>query len=147
MAEVTIQEIPITTDENSITIDENPVTTDEKPVTTDDTDEKPEALPADVVALEPKKKPGRPVGSKNKEPGKPRKPRAKAVAPREEPVPVEPPIPPLPDQPYDAPTLPGSRRIPTEARDSHEAMMLRLLSQQANARQQNKVALWKSWFH
>ena len=135
MAEVTIQEIPLTNDEN-------PTTTDQKPVTTDEV----EALPADVVALEPtpKKKPGRPVGSKNKQPGKPRKPRAKAVA-----VPVHAPRPsePEPYEPYDAPALPGSRRIPTEARDSREAMMLRLLSHQANARQQNKVALWKSWFH
>ena len=149
MAEVTIQEIPITTDENSVTIDENPITTGETPVKTNEADEKPEALPADVVALEPtpKRKPGRPVGSKNKEPQKPRKPRVKAVAPREEPVPVEPPMPPLPDHPYDRPALPGSRRIPTQARDSREAMMLRLLSHQANARQQNKVAMWKSWFH
>ena len=42
--------------------------------------------------------------------------------------------------------LPGSRRIPTEARDSREVLMLRLLSEQAGARQRNKVALWKSWF-
>ena len=77
MAEVTTQEIPITTDENSVTIDENPVTTHEKPPTIDEKppriDENP--IPADVVALEPtpKRKPGRPPGSKNKEPGKPRK--------------------------------------------------------------------------
>ena len=135
MAEVTITEIPMT-DENPVTIDDNPITTDEKPVN------EAEALPADVVALEPTpKRRGRPVGSKNKEPGKPRKPRAKAVA-----VPVPVPQPREPE-PYEAPALPGSRRIPTEARDSSEAMMLRLLSHQANARQQNKVALWKSWFH
>ena len=137
--ELTITETP-TTDEKPITTDEPPVKIDENPVTTE---EKP--LPADVVALEPtpKRKPGRPPGSKNKEPGKPRKPRAKAVVVAEAVAPPEPPEP----EPYDTPALPGSRRIPTEARDSHEAMMLRLLSHQAKARQQNKVALWKSWFH
>ena len=93
----------------------------------------PEAIPADVLALAPKRKPGRPIGSKSKEPGKPR-PRAKAVA-----VPIR-------EEPIESPPLPGSRPIPTEARDSREALMLRLLSQQANARQNNKVAVWKSWF-
>ena len=142
MAAELTEEIPVTIDENPVTIDENPVTTDEKPVTTD---EKPATTPPpEVVALEPKKKPGRPVGSKNKEPGKPRKPRAKAVAvvpvePVESVEPVEPP------EEY-FPVLPGSRRIPTEARDGREVLMLRLLSEQAGARQRNKVALWKSWF-
>ena len=114
-----------------LTTEEIPVRTDEKPVTTGIET----APPAEVVAL-PKRKPGRPAGSKNKQPGKPRKPRAKAVA-----VPVEPVEPPEEYLP-----LPGSRRIPTEARDSREALMLRLLSEQAGARQRNKVALWKSWF-
>ena len=121
-------ETPVTIDKNSVSIDENPVTIPDTPLTIDESgvtttaaDET--ALPADVVALEPKKK-GRPPGSKNKEPGCARKPRAKVV-------PIDP-VPPEPD--YDAPALPGSRRIPTEARDSREALMLRLLSQQANAR-------------
>ena len=77
-AEVTTEEVPVTIDE-TVKIDENPVTTpvktDEKPVTIEKpvtTDVEP---PAEVVALEPKRKPGRPAGSKNKEPGKPRKPR------------------------------------------------------------------------
>ena len=138
--ELTITETPAATDENSVSIDETPLEIPETPlktspsVTFDETT--PAPVPADVVALEPKRKPGRPVGSKSKEPGKPRKPRAKAIAVpiREEPVELPPP-------------LPGSHPIPTEARDSREALMLRLLSQQANVRQQNKVALWKSWFH
>ena len=136
MAAELTEEIPVTIDENPVTTDENPVTTDEKPVTTD---EKPATTPPpEVVALEPKRKPGRPAGSKNKEPGKPRKPRAKAVAV----VPVEP-VEPVEEY---LPALPGSRRIPTEARDGREVLMLRLLSEQAGARQRNKVALWKSWF-
>ena len=153
--EVTTEEIPLTIDENPVTTVE---TTVEAPVTTVETPA-PEAtgpeplagpgaalhaaaepLPAEVVALEPKRKPGRPAGSKNKEPGKPRKPRAKAVAIEPVvPVSVEPP-------PEEYLPLPGSRRIPTEARDSREVLMLRLLSEQAGARQRNKVALWKSWF-
>ena len=128
-------ETPILIPETHVTIVETPVTTNESTVTTTESAAD-ETIPADVVALEPKKKPGRPAGSKNKEPGKPR--RAKVVL-------IEQPVTPEPD--YGAPALPGSRRIPTEARDSREALMLRLLSQQANARQHNKVALWKSWFH
>ena len=131
---VTIPETPVATEETPVTIDESAVTTDETPLLND-------PLPADVVSLEPtpKRKPGRPPGSKNKEPGKPRKPRAKAAV-----VPIDPP--PLEPEARYRP-LPESRPIPNEARDSREALMLRLLSQQANARQQNKVALWKSWFH
>ena len=123
--------VEVTTEEIPLTIDENPVTTDEKPVTTP---------PPEVVALEPKRKPGRPAGSKNKEAGKPRKPRAKAVTIEPvAPVTVEPPL-------EEYLPVPGSRRIPTEARNSREVLMLRLLSEQAGARQRNKVALWKSWF-
>ena len=138
--EVTTEEIPLTIDENPVTTVE---TTVEAPVTTVETPA-PEATgpepPAEVVALEPKRKPGRPAGSKNKEQGKPRKPRAKAVTIEPVvPVTVEPPL-------EEYLPLPGSRRIPTEARDSREVLMLRLLSEQAGARQRNKVALWKSWF-
>ena len=136
---VIIPETPVATEETPVTTDESAVTTDESAAARAIAAHEP-ALPADVVSLEPtpKRKPGRPPGSKNKEPGKPRKPRAKVV-PIEKPVALEP--------DYDAPALPGSRRIPTEAQDSREAMMLRLLTQQANTRQHNKVALWKSWFH
>ena len=136
--ELTITETPATTDKNSVSIDETPLEIPETPLKTSVTFDEaaaPAPIPADVVALEPKRKPGRPPGSKNREQGKPRKPRAKAVAVPIREEPVEPP-----------PPLPGSRPIPTEARDSREALMLRLLSQQANARQQNKVAMWKSWF-
>ena len=127
-----IPEIPSDILETPLDIPETPVKT-RASVTFDEA-----AAPADVLAIAPKRKPGRPIGAKSKEPGKPR-PRAKAVTVpiREEPVPVESPLSPLP----------GSRPIPTEARDSREALMLRLLSQHASARQNNKVALWKSWFH
>ena len=79
----------------------------------------------------PKKKPGRPVGSKSKEPGKPRAKRVKIV---EEAVPHNPPSP-----------VEQSRPIPT-SRDSQSALMLQMLSQHAKERQNRKADLWKSWF-
>ena len=84
-----------------------------------------------VEAPTPKKKPGRPVGSKSKEPGKPRAKRVKIV---EEAVPHSPP-----------PPVEQSRPIPT-SRDSQSAMMLQMLSQHAKERQNRKADLWKSWF-
>ena len=96
----------------------------------------PELEPAEpeesVEPPTPKKKPGRPVGSKSKEPGKPRAKRVKIV---EEAVPHSPP-PPV-EQP--------SRPIPTR-RDSDSALMLEMLSQHAKERQNRKADLWKSWF-
>ena len=100
---------------------------------------------------EPKRKAGRPVGSKSKEPGKPRKPRAKKVEIVEEPVfqdmpfgpghgPVEE-VPTYEEAPR-APSLP----IPTEATNDREAKMLRLLKDHSMNRRQRKVAMWKSWF-
>ena len=79
----------------------------------------------------PKRKPGRPPGSKSKEPGKPRAKRVKIV---EEAVPHSPP-----------PPIEQSRPIPTR-RDSDSALMLEMLSQHARERQNRKADLWKSWF-
>ena len=96
------------------------------------------AAPEDTVA---KRKPGRPAGSKNREQGKPRKPRAKKVEVIEEPIaevfedPIEPPE-----------EEPQYQRIPTVATTSKEERMLRLLSDHAKSRRARKVALWKSWF-
>ena len=93
----------------------------------------PELEPAEpeesVEPPTPKKKPGRPVGSKSKEPGKPRAKRVKIV---EEVVSHSPPV----EQ---------SRPIPTR-RESDSALMLEMLSQHARERQNRKADLWKSWF-
>ncbi len=103
-------------------------------------DEPAEAEPAEPAVAEPApKRRGRPVGSKSKEPGKPRAPRkAKVVV---EPVEVEPVVEVEPER-----ILPGSRPIPTEAHDSRTAMMLELLQLQANERRRRKVDLYRSWF-
>ena len=80
--------------------------------------------------LTPKKKPGRPVGSKSKEPGKPRAKRVKIVEVEEAYVP--------------APTQ--QRTIPT-SNDSNSAKMLKLLTEHAHTRRDRKADLWKSWFN
>ena len=85
----------------------------------------------------PKEKPGRPVGSKSKEPGKPRAKRKIVERPAEsdEPENIEIPR-----------ALPGSRPIPSEAHDSTSAQMLRLLTAHTKQRQREKTELYKSWF-
>ena len=84
---------------------------------------------------QPKRKPGRPIGAKSKEPGKPRAPRKKRVEIVEEKDEVE--------QPR---VLPGSKPIPTHSHNDTTVMMLQLLQHQAHQRQRNKADLWKSWF-
>ena len=124
----TIVEIPVINEEDAIETLTEPSPT-EPPLT-------------DIPALtEPeKKKPGRPVGSKSKIPGKPRAPRKVIACERAHAlseVAVEIIEPPLPD----------SRPIPTISHDSTSAMMLALLSEHARTRQTKKADLWKSWFH
>jgi hypothetical protein len=91
---------------------------------------------------EPKRKPGRPVGAKNKQPAKPR---AKRVVVSEA-VEVQPPPPPapLPAPRWDA----QHRPIPTEAEATTEMaqLMLRLLSGQSMERQRRKDAQRRAWF-
>ena len=91
---------------------------------------------------EPKRKPGRPAGSRNKQPAKPR---AKRVVVSEA-VELQPPPPPapLPAPRWDAQHQP----IPTEAEATTEMaqLMLRLLSGQAIERQRRKDAQRKAWF-
>ncbi len=100
----------------------------------------PEATPK----AEPKKR-GRPVGSKSKEPGKPRAPRVKKVSIDPQPSaqsstqPSEPPV----ELPR---VLPDSRPIPRDAYDDNTRLMLALLQQQAHNRRARKVEQWKSWF-
>lgn len=91
--------------------------------------------------IAPKRKPGRPVGAKSKQPGKPRAPRAKKIVQiQEEPV-------------YQAEAdnelprvLAGSQPIPREAHNDTAALMLQLLQKQAQNRQTRKSERWKSWF-
>ena len=101
-----------------------------------------EPLPQEPL---PKRKPGRPQGSKSKEPGKPRKPRAKKVEfVKEEAVEsvaiVEQPREELPR------AIPGSLPIPEEAHDLRAAKMLRLLQIHSDHRKQQKRQMYSNWF-
>ena len=97
---------------------------------------------------EPKRKPGRPAGSRNKQPAKPRAKRvvvseAVGAAELRSTAEVQPP-PPAPAPRWDAQHQP----IPTEAEATTEMaqLMLRLLSGQAMERQRRKDAQRKAWF-
>ena len=105
--------------------------------------------PAEPEPVEPEpaeppqpKKRGRPVGSKSKEPGKPR---AKRVPKKPlesieatDTVRIE-----NDDLPR---VLYRSQPIPQYSHDDSSELLLRLLSHQATQRKRNKVELWKSWF-
>ena len=122
MADVTIAEEPVTIAEEPVEIAEEPVT----------------IAPVSPAA---KRKPGRPVGAKSKEPGKPRKPRAKKVEIREEQTEyVEQAAQELPRP------IPGSLPIPEEAYDLRSAKMLRLLQMQRDSRKEQKRSMYSSWF-
>ena len=100
-------------------------------------------LAEEVVQKEiaPKKKAGRPVGAKSKQPGRPRAPRTKKVVQiQEEEEAIEAKEEELPR------VLPGSQPIPREAHNKTAALMLQLLQQQAQSRQTRKQDRWKSWF-
>lgn len=134
--------------EESITISEiNTDADDKKEVTIADVPEEIMAIdvPKEEENPQPKKKPGRPLGSKSKEPGKPRAKRTskKQVEPLEtveiqNNIQVESKNPPR--------VLEGSRPIPRQSYDETSELLLQLLSHQANQRKRNKVELWKSWF-
>ena len=97
------------------------------------------AEPVEEVAEEPptlRRKPGRPVGAKSKEPGKPR---AKRVILKEV---VEVPMAQEPN---------NTMRIPTS---SHECVyndtssrMLQMLADHSQSRKKRKTDLWRSWFN
>ena len=97
--------------------------------------EETQSTPAELP--EPKRKPGRPAGSKNKQAAKPR---AKRVVVSEA-VEYAPP-PPAPTPRWDAQHQP----IPTEAKTEMAELMLRLLSGQAMERQRRKDAQRRAWF-
>ena len=89
---------------------------------------------------EPKRKPGRPQGSRNKQPAKPR---AKRVVVSEA-VELQPPPPPAPSP---APRWAAQHQpIPTEAKTEMAELMLRLLSGQAMERQRRKDERRRAWF-
>ena len=135
MTAVTIPETPVTIQEEPVTIKEELVKTAED-VEAAPFEEVAQAAESEVKA-EAKRKPGRPVGSKSKEPGKPRKPRAKKVAINEEPVEIQPELP---------RAIPGSLPIPEEAYDLRTAKMLRLLKIQSQQRKEQKRSMYSSWF-
>ena len=120
-------------------IEETPVTIEEEAVAESVSAEKTEEPPEEAQSppAETKKKPGRPSGSKNKQPAKPR---AKRVVVSEA---VEY-APPPPTPRWDALHQP----IPTEADAKTEMaqLMLRLLSGQATERQRRKDAQRRAWF-
>ena len=100
--------------------------------------EETQSAPAELP--EPKRKPGRPAGSRNKQPAKPR---AKRVVVSEA-VEYAPPPPPAPSPAprWDAQHQP----IPTEAKTEMAELMLRLLSGQAMERQRKKDERRRAWF-
>ena len=132
---LTITEEPVTIAEEPVTIAEEPAKIPEEPTT----------IPEDSVAEEPAieapvepqpKKRGRPAGSKNREPGKPR-------APRKKPEIVQEPIEEVQQLPR---AVEGSYPIPEEAYDLRTAKMLRILQMQADRRKQNKENVWRNLY-
>ena len=121
---------------------ETPATIDEETV--------PESVPAEEIVEnpsetlpEPKRKPGRPAGSRNKQPAKPRAKKLPVVV--SEAVDIAPPPPsttPTETPRWDAQHQP----IPTEAKTEIAELMLRLLSQQSSERIRRKDNLRRSWF-
>ena len=116
-----------------------------------------EVKPQQQQSIQPKRKPGRPVGSKSKEPGKPRAKRT----PKKQPPAVEAVDTTIIGGADYAPAstdtvriederlprvLEGSRRIPQRAHDETSELLLKLLAHQANDRKNRRVDLWKSWF-
>ena len=95
-----------------------------------------ETPPATIV--QPKRKPGRPAGARNKAPAKPR---AKKVVVSEA-VEVVPPPSPQPASRWDAQHQP----IPVNAQTEMAELMLKLLSGQATERQRRKDAQRRAWF-
>ena len=107
-----------------------------------------EPLPQEPL---PKRKPGRPQGSKSKEPGKPRKPRAKKVEFVKEEAVESVAVVDRESSPAAAPrelprAIPGSLPIPEEAHDLRAAKMLRLLQIHSDHRKQQKRQMYSNWF-
>ena len=125
----TIETVPVTTEPDTVVQAEPTIEQDEIVV---------EPVTDDNEPPIPKRKPGRPTGSKSKIPGKPRAPRQKKVVVADVPEEI----------PEDIPerVLPNSRPIPSHGFDDRTVMMLAMLQQQADDRKNRKAALYKSWF-
>ena len=146
MADSTIPETPTIVEDRVAAAELLPVTIAEEPVTiAEEPLETPVTNADEPVTIAPKRKPGRPQGSKNKEVGKPRKPREKKVV-FEEPIESVPRV--GAELPYEElpRATPGSLPIPTEAYDLRTAKMLRLLQMQTDHRKQQKANVYSSWF-
>ena len=91
----------------------------------------------ELTPPEPKRKPGRPAGSRNKGPAKPR-PKRVVVSEAVEYAPEPPPATPR----WDAQHQP----IPTKATTEMAELMLRMLSGQAMERQRRKDEQRRAWF-
>ena len=130
---LTITEEPVTIAEEPVTIAEEPVSIAEEPEKTSQEPAQKAVEESVLKEAEPKKR-GRPVGSKNKEPGKPRAPRKKPEIVQE---PIEQELP---------RAVEGSFPIPEEAYDLRTAKMLRLLQMQADQRKRNKENVWRNLY-
>ena len=102
--------------------------------------EEAQSAPAELPLPEPKRKPRRPAGSKNKQLAKPRAKRV-VVSEAVEYAPP-PPLAPSPAPRWDAQHQP----IPTEAKTEMAELMLRLLQGQTMERQRRKDAQRRAWF-
>ena len=122
--------------EDTATIEEEAVAESAPAEKTQEPPKEAQSPPAELP--EPKRKPGRPAGSRNRQPAKPR---AKRVVVSEA-VEYAPPPPPAPTPRWDAQHQP----IPTEAKTEMAELMLRLLSGQAMERQRRKDAQRRAWF-
>ena len=138
------------TEENELETQETPTETEEivseTPVETEEIEEMVPETPAEKEELieEPvKKKPGRPKGSVNRGPSKPR-PKRKVVISEaiEYEARDEPSAPAQPERIWDAQHQP----IPTEAKTEMAELMLKLLRGQAIERNQRRDAQRRSWF-
>ena len=117
-------------------VEQEPEQVEQEPEHVEPVEQEPEQVEPEPPT--PKKKPGRAIGSKSKEPGKPRAKRKIVERPAEE-----------SDEPENIEiprALPGSRPIPSEAYDTSSAQMLQLLTAHTKQRQREKTELYKSWF-
>jgi len=118
--------------EAEVIIPEEPQTIEEEPLTIKEVEAAIEA--EEPEEPKPKRKAGRPVGSKTCEEkrGKPRAPRKPRVVPVAEEIP--------PAEPERI--IPHSRPIPSD-----NELLLDLLRKQANERKTRRQQVWKSWFN
>ncbi len=97
-------------------------------------------IPTEEVKPTPKKRAGRPSGSKDKVP----RPKRKTTAVvKEEPLYVESTIESIQEMPR---ALEGSLPIPPPTESEKAALMFHLLTQHAKGRKSAKQELWRSWF-